>query len=116
MRPKITFIKVDNKTGKKITKIEIFFYVSGVLFHRHSLVENTIKNRQLFPVHRIFWDKLYTTQEFMLVSDEAEELLRMFTRKRFSSYVSRFFRSNKLTRLLWRITLNLTIIWTKKLN
>lgn len=114
MKPQATLCRRDKITGRKLDRIECFFYKNGVLFHRHSLVEDTEKNRELFPVHRKFWNKLYTTQEFMLLPDEAEELLSMFTRKDFAPYVRRFFRSSKLTRLLWRITLKLSVIWHKR--
>lgn len=113
MKPQATIYR-ENPQGKKTDKIELFFYKNGVLFHRHSLIEDTEENRKLFPVHRKFGSKLYYTQEFMLLPDEAINLLEILARKDAHYLVNRFFRHNWLTRFLWRITLKLTIVWQRK--
>lgn len=114
MKPQATLDRVNNETGKKTDRIELFFYKNGLLLHRHSLIEDTENNRELFPVHRKFWNKLYTTQELMICPDEAEELLKLFSRKEAEYLMSRFFRHNWFTRLLWKFTLKVTLIWQKR--
>lgn len=114
MKPQVTLDRIENKTGKRTDKIELFFYKNGLLIHRHSLIEDTDHNRDLFPVHRKFGNKLYTTQELMLCPDEIVELLKITTSKEAKYLTYRFFRSNWFTRLLWRFTLKVTMIWQKR--
>lgn len=97
-----------DKNNKKTDRIELIFYSKGIVIHRHMLVDDTDKNRKLYPQHRKFWNKLYATQELMIVSDEIKPILEIFSKKKFPNFVNPFSTNNFFTRLFWRSILKIT--------
>ena len=76
MKPNVTVHRINNETGKRTDKLELFIRKNGTIVHRHGITENTPENRDLFPVHRVFWNTIYYTQEIILISDELKQIMR----------------------------------------
>lgn len=103
MKADLKIASYNNETGKRTEYLELFFYKGSLIIHRHGFEENTKLNRDFFPTHRVFWNIVYFTQVIVLFPNEIRELIKLFGYKQFSHLVKPWFRSNILTRLLWKI-------------